>query len=626
MWWDAPLIEATVTRQFVCSHLPPDQIERLDQLAFGGDLTDKTYWEWINEKAKRIFLILLDLGVPEQIFGIVDTSWEDDDLPISLNQVERLALVSPKDGKLDKKFFARQFYYILKFIGRGDHVTYQIDEVVPITVVDRRHNSAAVDKVELPGLPGEVLSRRRFAIGGSGGGAGSMRSNEDLLYEISTCRTIQNEHLVSYYGSYTHQGYGYVLFTNASDYSLKTVLGGNALPGPLKALPKPDRRRLVLNWILCLADTLCYLHVRGRSHGNIKPSTVLFTAARHHHVSYADVSRLGAEGLAAAADDRAAFDKESYDYAAPEQWFRPSRSRKNTLTSTSPPTNGGGFAISRGATATENTATPHLNPQAADIFSLGCVILELISALLLKRASRNFASHRAAKHKTPGRGGAVPDSSFHQNLGQVESWIGMLARDAAAKHKKHSKSASSSSSSSSPSCEDANLLFGGGGVPALLRLAARMLAAPPHERPRAPAVQQACYAILTRGCGVAEPHCVHLYDGDVVVAPPRGETAAAAPGALGDPEEVGMGAGEYYEVAGRRDSASTSTASYYGGGGGGGGRTWGGGGGGGVGGGGDWGTGERPDVATSSSSSSGFQAIQGIRIQRPAKTGWEAEA
>ncbi|KAJ8129898.1 hypothetical protein O1611_g3732 [Lasiodiplodia mahajangana] len=84
MWWDTSLIETTVTRQFVCSHLIPEEVERLDQpLGFGDGLTDGTYWEWI-EKAKRIFLILADLGIPDQIFGIIDDSWDDNDLPIAL--------------------------------------------------------------------------------------------------------------------------------------------------------------------------------------------------------------------------------------------------------------------------------------------------------------------------------------------------------------------------------------------------------------------------------------------------------------------------------------------------------------------------------------------------------------
>ena len=50
MWWDDYKIEQTVTRSFVCHHLLPEEIDRLDRsLSFGDGLTDGTYWEWIDE-------------------------------------------------------------------------------------------------------------------------------------------------------------------------------------------------------------------------------------------------------------------------------------------------------------------------------------------------------------------------------------------------------------------------------------------------------------------------------------------------------------------------------------------------------------------------------------------------
>ncbi|KAI2632096.1 kinase-like domain-containing protein [Hypoxylon sp. NC1633] len=302
---------------------------------------------------------------------------------------------------------------------------------------------------------------------------------------------------MSYYGSYVHQGSVYVLFTLPSDFNLKSLLV--TVPSTVKSLPKQDRRRLVMNWIHCLVDSLCYLHARGLSHGNIKPSTVLFNS--DNHIFYTDVSRLSVDALANSAD-KSTFDKESYDYAAPERWYRPSNShsglhRKSTLITppSSMSSDSSTFSISRGGLETSNPAsmlhspTPSLNPQAADVFSLGCVILELLS-LLMKRQSRVFASHRASKHKLAGRGGAVLDSSFHKNIGQVESWMTGLAKDASKKD---------------------DQIFRG--VAPMLHVVARMLAVVPHERPTALEVEQCTYKVLTENCQIAEPHCVHQYGG-----------------------------------------------------------------------------------------------------------------
>ncbi|CAK7198986.1 hypothetical protein SEUCBS139899_001654 [Sporothrix eucalyptigena] len=611
VWYDANRIERTVTRQFVCSHLLPEEIARLDRpLAFGDGLTDGTYWEWIDEKAKKIFLILVDLNVPDQIFGVIDDSWDDEDLPVAREHVERLALTPNRDARFDRKFHQRQFYYLLKPLERSDHVVvYEDMEVVPLDLVDgstgidgssspgggsgltgssssgSSSNFGGGDRVVLPNYPGMVFSRRRIPlapIAGSSYGSGYV-TLEEFQYEVSSIKSVQNDHLVSYFASYVHQGYGYVLFTPAAEGNLKSFLA--TTPAPVKALAKRDRRRLVFNWIHCLVDTLCFVHNRGLSHGNIKPSTVLFS---HHnndnHIFFSDFTHFGMDGSSGSSHDKASFDKESYDYAAPEQWYRPSgstsggggssgsSSRKSTLTgeggsggrgagmsmyagsvygssssresgsgnissrhrhdsgenvglglSVSPEhmTTASGFSFQVGASASfsisrsntmgggdgyysnggSNVPIPQLNPQAADVFSLGCIILELLS-FMLKRQTRSFATHRAAKHKTPGRGGAVLDSSFHKNLGQVESWMVGLARDAASSlNKKRSTKGSDD--------YDGTLA----GVAPMLHVVERMLALHASERPSAYDVQTRMYQILRDHCGISEPHCVHEYGG-----------------------------------------------------------------------------------------------------------------
>jgi serine/threonine protein kinase len=516
-WWDHDTIESTVTRQFVCSQLLPDEVQRLDRsVGFGDGLTDGTYWEWIDEKAKRIFLILVDLGVPDQIFGVIDDSWDDEDLPIALDQVERLSLTASKDEKLEKRFYYRQFYYLLRRLEKGDHTIYDDDEVVPLDVVDRKvgvTSSNHVDRVSLPNQAGRVFCRRRIPLGSSGPGS---LSEDDLVHEINSIRHVQNDHLVSYWASYVYQGSGYVLFTPAGDFNLKALV--STTPAAIKNMDKLARRRMVMNWIHCLVDTLGYMHSRGLSHGNIKPSTVHFTS--DNHIFFSDFTRLTAELHLGSGDSKTSFDKESYDYAAPEQWFRPSYSassppllRRSTMTSVSgsPPDNSSSpfnFSITRHHSVSGDHAssvvatspvtvmhspTPNLNPQAADIFSLGCVILELIS-FVMKKPTRAFASHRAARHKTPGRGGAVLDSSFHKNLGQVETWMSQLAREAAKKAGKKDA--------------DARPLAG---IAPILRVVERMLAPSPADRPSAHEVQNRMYSVLRDSCGIPEPHCVHRY-------------------------------------------------------------------------------------------------------------------
>lgn len=518
-WWFPQRIEATVTRDFVLQQLLPDEVEHLDRpVAFGAeDLTERTYWDSIRTQAKRLFLILVDLGYPDQIFGIIDDGWDDSELPLPLDHVDRLQLTASRDDRVDRKFYQRQFHYLVRSVDRGIHTSYSDHEIVPVDVVERSAGLAGkgsqVDRVRLPNSPSKLLCRRRFPLGN---GPGCI-SPQDFFDAINSVKDFGNDHIVSYWASYTHQGYGYVLLTPFCDFNLKSFLA--TTPASFKNMAKQDRRELVMNWILCLVDTLCFLHSKNRPHCYIKPSTVLFT--NRNHIFFADSARLSPDSWSGHAD-KSSFDREWYDYAAPEQWFRPTGPaspplRKSpTNLATSPES--AGFSIPRvleqsgTPNAMLHTPTPQLNPQHADIFSLGCVILELLS-FLVKRSTGKFASFRSAKHKTAGRGGAVLDTSFHKNLGQVEAWMSALAKDAS---KKVGES------------EGGNVFRG---ITPMLHVVTGMLSANPHDRPTASEVQQRMYHILTDVCGIQEPHCVHQYAGELQYSLGRLR--------IGDPQPMG---------------------------------------------------------------------------------------
>ncbi|KAI6756553.1 hypothetical protein HG530_011151 [Fusarium avenaceum] len=496
-WWIDSRIEATVTRSYVAKQLLPDEVERLDRpVAFGGeDLTERTYWESIRNDAPRLFLILADLGVPDQIFGVVDDGWDDAELPIALEDVDRLLLTATRDEKVEKKFYQRQFHFLLKPLQRGSHVAYKDNEVVPLDVAEKpslpTHKSHGNDKVRLPNVQGEIFSRRRYVLGN---GPGAIPVQE-FLDAVQGIKGLQNEHMISYWASYTQHGYGYVLFTPSSDFTLKSFLA--TTPSQFRNLAKARRRELVMNWILCLVDTLCDFHGKNQSHGYIKPSTIFFTS--QNHVFFSDSTRLTPDNVILHTD-KSSFDRERYDYAAPELWSRPAGATSPTSRF---PSDDGHFGMMQtydpsGSPQTMFiAANPQLSGQQADIFSVGCIILELLS-YLVKRTSSKFATFRSAKHKTGGRGGAVLDTSFHKNLGQVEAWMSGLAKDA-------SRKASSTK-------DGANMLKG---VTPILHVVTDMLATNPYGRPAAIEVQQRIYQILTEVCDITEPHCVHQYAQDL---------------------------------------------------------------------------------------------------------------
>ncbi|KAK3953919.1 hypothetical protein QBC32DRAFT_386343 [Pseudoneurospora amorphoporcata] len=583
MFYTERTIATTVTLDFLISHLAAQHHSRANN-----------YWKSIKLRARRISLILLDLGVPTQVFSFLDQG---------------------------------QWRYLLRDINEGDCVEFAEEEEVPVEVVyasgapegcgtgirkgSLQHvqqvvtghaagfglgqggnvsekPTAVEDRVTLPDQPAGMFTRRRVPLIGSkeqrssgqGGTAeyASMMTREDFLREVVAIRSLNlhNEHLARYFASYTHLGNGYMLFTPATtEHTFKSILSSGTLPSSVRHLEKGQQKRLVMNWIHCLVDTVCWLHSKGLAHGAIKPGNI-FLAEHNNLPVLADFhTRTSPTGPVTEKGLAQQFDKEAYDYAAPElaRYHRSTHpstaanispeSRRGTVTShasrpstaapvtrpvspswsfhhTSPAPN---YHLPSPSSPT-SSQTHHLQAfQAADIFALSCIILDILSFLVFKRQNgvRAFAAHRAAnpKHKSPGRGGALPDSSFHRNLDQVKSWTAELVSEAeekvaASKKKKHTFGAIGSklhlsglglhmglghghgASGNSSSNEGSDHGYGDKkdaleGIGMMVKVIEGMMNPNPTKRKTALEVQGGTYLALREGCGIEEPHCVHEY-------------------------------------------------------------------------------------------------------------------
>lgn len=480
MWWDDATIKDTINRDFILSKLDAEDHEHVDQnLRFGGSLTDDTYGEWIIAKLPKLFLILVDCGVQDQIFGVIDDSWDDEDLPVQLDEVERLRLTEVRDERLELQFYQRQFAYLLRSLGKDDHIDYDHDELVPLDVerklVALAQAHCALDKVIVPGIMSTSLSRQAVSLGS---GAGNL-TYEDYIASLENMRGIEHKHVVSLWASYTHQDVGYVLLTPTCEGTLRSLITN--FPLSIRLLEKEERRTSFLRWLYCLADALAYIHSRGIYHGSIRPTNIGLTNTNELFIS--------TSGPLPGHDTPKGFDKEAYDFAAPEHGIRPSSSssrvgsdRRSTAPSIASLRNGSisstftdVSSIYTSSTSSNQSVTSSSVldvAKASDVYSLGCIYLEILTQLC-KRTSKAFASHRAAKNKTPGRGGGLPDSSYHKNLGQVESWIQQLTKEAS---KKDDKTLSK--------------------IPDILSIVQQMISPDPYTRPTAMELRTKLHAIL----------------------------------------------------------------------------------------------------------------------------------
>lgn len=80
---------------------------------------DNSYIERIENKSKQLFLILVGLGIADEIFNVVDHLQDDEILPASMGQLYQDEMLLGRN-ELCKRFFVIQYCYVLRDISKGD--------------------------------------------------------------------------------------------------------------------------------------------------------------------------------------------------------------------------------------------------------------------------------------------------------------------------------------------------------------------------------------------------------------------------------------------------------------------------------------------------------------------------
>ncbi|KAK5102055.1 hypothetical protein LTS08_004515 [Lithohypha guttulata] len=303
--WTDERIETTVTIQFAYSHLGEAAQEVVPECA---NSLRYTYAQRIVSKTKRLFLILIDLGVPEQIFRLIDEYYDDDFLPFTEDEVSSLRLSRNGGRALDQLFFRQQFKYMVRVLREGEHIRYAEVEFVPIQPIEQKSISTVSEHeaVQLPTPVNRVLVRREFSL--------KRKQKElDLLSEIAGAKPLSHEHVLSIFGSYTQHDRMFVLLAPVTKHVLKSFLSDT--PKAFEALPKYERRKHLLTWPHCLANALAWLHHHGAYHGAVRPSRICID--EYHQISLGQFEGDWLLGTPTSRDDL-----ESYQYAAPEFWKR----------------------------------------------------------------------------------------------------------------------------------------------------------------------------------------------------------------------------------------------------------------------------------------------------------------
>ncbi|KAF3048062.1 hypothetical protein E8E12_009714 [Didymella heteroderae] len=260
----------------------------------------------------------------------------------------------------------------LNWSGKGQHVIFEPNESVPLIMISRLGSSytATVDKVLC----------KRIALARKTVRCPQKWRAEDALQEVYHMQNLRHFHIVQLVGTYLQGRRFSILMYPAADCHLRDFLDHASYlkNDPGFQLDHVHRLSFLASSLGCLASAIAYVHDHTTKHMDIKPQNILVKSSRHSpptwRIYLADfgLSRSFEPGDQSQTNSHAS---RTPKYCSPEVYEGETRGR------------------------------------SADIFSLGCVFLEILTVYSGNDLDE-FADYR---HKL--------DTSFHANLDGVNDWI-----------------------------------------------------------------------------------------------------------------------------------------------------------------------------------------------------------
>ena len=304
----------------------------------------------------------------------------------------------------------------LNWSGKGQHVIFESNESVPLIMISRLGSSltATVDKVLC----------KRIALARKTVRCPLKWKAEDALQEVYHMQNLRHFHIVQLVGTYLQGRRFSILMYPAADCHLKDFLehASYLKNDPGFQLDHVHRLSFLASSLSCLASAMAYVHEHTTKHMDIKPQNILVKSTGHSpptwRVYLADfgLSTSFEPGDQSQTDGHAS---RTPRYCSPEVYELETRGR------------------------------------SADIFSLGCVFLEILTV----HSGNDLDEFADYRHKE--------DTSFHANLEGINDWINLTLHPSLSKPSVHP-----------------------GELSELLNIVRSMVRRDPSERPTAQALKQ----------------------------------------------------------------------------------------------------------------------------------------
>ncbi|KAB2099834.1 hypothetical protein AG0111_0g11992 [Alternaria gaisen] len=273
-------------------------------------------------------------------------------------------------SSLRKREIIQPFEKELNWSGKGQHVTFSAKDEVPLLHISHLGSSmsASVDKVLC----------RRVALARKTMRCDRKWTVADALQEVYHLQNLRHFHIVQLVGTYLQGRNFSILMYPAADAHLGRFLEDTL---DINMWASKERRLFLYSALGCLASGVAFIHQHTTKHMDIKPQNILVRRASDHGLRSDWRVYIADFGLSRsfASQDHSQTDgptSRTPRYCAPEVYNCEQRGR------------------------------------SADVFSLGCVFLEILTTICYIDL-HNF---------TDARRGDGDDESFHANLDRAVEW------------------------------------------------------------------------------------------------------------------------------------------------------------------------------------------------------------
>ncbi|KAF2824229.1 kinase-like protein [Ophiobolus disseminans] len=262
--------------------------------------------------------------------------------------------------------------------GRGQHIEYSPDEEEDIPLKYERtlghSQTAVVDSVRCRRI---LLARKKITCN-------RRLKKEDAIVEVEHLQRLQHLHVVRVVGTYTFKKELAILVYPATEWDLDKYMDDLCDDAQRGSELKLRAKSLII-FLGCLSNAIYFIHSQKVKHMDIKPKNLLVRLryGNSYRIYVADfgIARAYTSAADAETDSPTSFTR---TYAAPEVVHQDTR----------------GFS--------------------ADIFSLGCVFMEMMATL--SSCFRIDGAHDGRQRLLDVRKAASANSSFYANIGVVRQW------------------------------------------------------------------------------------------------------------------------------------------------------------------------------------------------------------